>query len=150
MPPVFVLGAAILADEDQSRSAIGDGQNDRIAVPRPDRRHSDDEKFTDRLVKILQPQLRTDLGRRKSKTQLLGAGINLRQRRSLALKAECGHRDSKQLHARSAERKGRSSENFPSRVSDTAARRIERIDEGTNSGTSRPQSSSTPEHRRRS
>src|SRR6185295_9645987 len=64
----FCVGAAILADDDQSCAAISHTQDDGLALPCLDWFHSDDEKFTDRLVKILKPQLRSHLCCRKSKT----------------------------------------------------------------------------------
>ena len=82
--------AAILADENESRSAIGYIQDDGGARPRPDWLHSDGKKFTDWLVKILKPQLRTYLCRRKFKTQQLSSRINRRKRHSIGLKAEFG------------------------------------------------------------
>jgi len=124
--------AAILADENESRSAIGYIQDDGGARPRPDWLHSDDEKFTDRLVEILQPQLWPDFCRRKSETQLFGARKNVRQRRSIGLKAEfgCLHRKKLYVCFRAAKGKGRSCENFASRVSDAATYRIQCGTEG--------------------
>src|SRR6266568_2058591 len=91
------VAATMLADEDQSCSAISHSQNDGLALPRLDRLHSD-EKFTDRLVKILKPKLRSDLCCRKSKTQLLRARIDVRQRRGIGLKAEFGRRHGNKLY----------------------------------------------------
>jgi hypothetical protein len=90
-----------------------------------------DDRLTERLVKILQPELRSDLCCRKSKTQLLSARINVRQRRGIGLKAELGrrHRNKRHVGFHSANGKGRSSENFLSLVSDTATCRIQRVTE---------------------
>src|SRR6185295_9348182 len=96
-----------------------------------DRLHSDDEKFTDRLIKILKPELRSDLGRRKSKPELSRARIDVRQRRGLGLKAEFGHRycNKRHVHFRGADGKGGSRENFPSRVSDATTCGVQRVTE---------------------
>ncbi len=85
-----------------------------------------------RLVKILKPKLSSDLRRRKSKAQLLSARIDLSQRSCIGLKAELDRRHCEKLHVclRSAEGKGRSSENFPSRGSDAATNCIQRVTEG--------------------
>src|SRR5260370_31862825 len=105
---------------------------ERLGGPRLEWFHWDDEKLSDRVVKILKPQLRSDLSWRKSKTQLLGARINVRQRRSIGLKAEFGRRHRKKLRVcfRSAEGKGRSSENLPNQISDAATSCIQRFMEG--------------------
>src|SRR5260370_33931919 len=105
---------------------------ERLGGPRLEWFHWDDEKLSDRVVKILKPQLRSDLSWRKSKTQLLSARINVRQRRSIGLKAEFGRRHRKELHVcfRYAKGKGRSNENFPSRGSDATTCTIQRVAKG--------------------
>src|SRR3954453_5595416 len=67
------IGAAILADEDESRAAIGYIQDDGGTLPGPDWLHSDDEKLADRLVEILKPQLWSDFCSREAETLVWGA-----------------------------------------------------------------------------
>jgi hypothetical protein len=126
------VGAAILADEDESRAAIGYIQDDGGALPGPDGLHSDDEKFTDRLVKILKPQLWSDFCSRQAETQAFGARIDVRQQRSVGPKAQfgCRHREKLDARCRGANGKRWSRENFASRVSDAATCGIQRVTEG--------------------
>lgn len=126
------IGAAILADENESRAAIGYIQDDGGALPGPDWLHSDDEKFADRLVEILKPQLWSNFCSREAETQAFGARIDVRQQRSVGSKAQFGRRHREKLHAccRGADGKRRSRENFAGRVSDAAACRIQRVTEG--------------------
>ena len=125
-------GAAILADENESRSTIGYIQDDGGALPGPDWLHSDDEKLTDRLVEILKPQLWSHFCSRKAETQLSGPRINVRQQRRVGPKAQFGRRHREKLHAccRGADGKRRSRENFAGRVSDAATCRIQSVAEG--------------------
>ena len=109
-------GAAILADENESRSTIGYIQDDGGALPGPDRLHSDDEKLTDRLVEILKPQLWSDFCSREAETQAFGARIDVRQQRRVGPKAQFGCRRREKLYARfrGADGKRRPRENFAS------------------------------------
>jgi len=59
----FGVGAGISANEHQPSATIGNNKNTGLALLRFDWRHPDVEKFTDRLIKILKPKLRTDFGR---------------------------------------------------------------------------------------
>ena len=53
----FRVGASMVPKEQQSGTAIGYRKNDGRTLPSLDWLHSDGEKFADRLVKILKPQL---------------------------------------------------------------------------------------------
>jgi hypothetical protein len=126
------VGAAILADEDKSRAAIGYIQDDGGALPGPDWLHSDDEKLTDRLVEILKPQLWSDFCSRQAETQLFGARVDVCQQRSVGPKAQfgCRHREKLYARCRGAHGKRRPRENFASRVSDATTCRIQSVTEG--------------------
>lgn len=73
----FRLGSAVLADQDQSGSAICHIKNNRVATPSVDWLHSDSEKFPHGLVEILDAQLRADFGRSKFKAELSSARVNV-------------------------------------------------------------------------
>ncbi len=102
----FGLGSAVLSDEDQSGAAICYIQNDRIAAPRLDWLHSDDEKFTDGLVKVLDTQLRADFGRRKFKAELSSARVDVGQGHGIEREPKLDWRYEDKLHTCLARAKG--------------------------------------------
>jgi hypothetical protein len=73
----FCVGTALCADEDKSCSPVYEDQNDGLTSPCVYRGHSDVKKFADRLVEILQPQQRTNLGRCKRKAMRLSTRIDV-------------------------------------------------------------------------
>ncbi|MET4486100.1 hypothetical protein ABIA94_001659 [Bradyrhizobium sp. LA7.1] len=136
----FGGGFAVLADEDQSGAAICYIQNHRLATPRLDWLHSDDEKFADRLVKILDAQLRTDFGCREFEAELSSTRVNIGQGHSIGRESKLGWRYEDKLHVCRARAKHecRSSKYFSGLPTDTAAHAVQfiaqskRISEGTN------------------
>jgi len=54
-------------------------QNNRLAAPSHDRVHSGNEKFANRLVEILEAQLRADFGRSEFKAEPRSACVNASQ-----------------------------------------------------------------------
>ena len=90
----FCIGAAVLANEDETCSSVHEDKSDRRTRPSFHRSHSDVEKFTDWLIKVLQSQLRTNFGRRRRKAAFLRARVDVRQRRfTRHAKLGSGHND---------------------------------------------------------
>src|SRR5262249_43145618 len=114
---------AVLANQDHSLAAVGDHQYDRLAGPGADRLHADVQELADRLVEILQPKLRTDLGAGELEAELLRLRVDIRERHGPAAEAEVGrrHRDEVDVHPRRAETERRAPENLLGQVADPAA-----------------------------
>jgi hypothetical protein len=120
---------AVLADEDEACPAVGHRQDDRLTRPSPDRLHPDDEKLTDWLVRILEPELRSDLSGRKSKTQALRTRIDITKRGSFAFKAEISARHGNKIYLRlpAAEDESWPGKNLGNQMSRAAPHFIHRI-----------------------
>ena len=126
------VSTAILADEDKSGSAIGYAQNDLLAGPGLDRVHSNGEKFTHGLVKILKPQLRADLCCCNPQTEPLRARVNCGQGHSVRNEAKRGRRYGNEIDLlfSGADDEGRPCKDFRSSSSDMAADCIQRVAKG--------------------
>ena len=69
-----------MAEQYKSRLAAFDFKNDKFTVIFHDGSHRDVKDFARRLVKVLQSQLRPDLGRAKLKTEQFRPRINILNR----------------------------------------------------------------------
>lgn len=70
------VGARFAADEEEPGTAVADDEANQIARKRLRR---DVKKFAERLVKVLKPQLRRDLGGTKLQTEPRGAAVDFGQ-----------------------------------------------------------------------
>src|SRR3954471_9923892 len=125
----FRLGSPILTDKDQSSTAIGYIENDRLAVPCLDRLHTDGEKLSHGLIEILDAQLGTDFGPRKFDAGLASASVEIGQGYGFGRKPELRRRDQNQFRLRLVGSKGerRSRKNLAGLVADMAPQIVQMI-----------------------
>src|SRR5215831_12224019 len=99
------LGTAAAAEQRQSGTAVGEREIDRRAMIGALRLHRDMQEFTDRLVAVLQPQLRRDLLGAEREAQGERPRMNVGERCTVGAKAELSHRDQDQLELAALGRK---------------------------------------------
>ena len=117
----FCIGAAVLANEDETCSSVHEDKSDRRTRPSFHRSHSDVEKFTDWLIKVLQSRLRTNFGRRRRKAAFLRARVDVRQRRfTRHAKLGSGHNDEVKVEFDRLQYKCGPCKDFSGQVSDPA------------------------------
>jgi hypothetical protein len=113
----------VTGDENEPGTAIGYGEIGRLPAKYGNRSHGGMKELAERLVQVLQPQLRRDLGRAELEAKLPSARVHIGKRRALLLEAELGDRedDEASIAPNLAEFERRAAENLVRPVSDMDA-----------------------------
>jgi hypothetical protein len=101
---------------------MADDEADAVTTIRDEGPHGDVQKFPDPLVRILEPQLRPDLGGAEQETKARCSRANRSQWRIARLEAELGHREGGEvdIRFRRSQREVRLVERFVRQIADSA------------------------------
>jgi hypothetical protein len=128
--------SSVAADECKTAAEVHQRKDRGLSAVRGDRLHGDVERFPQRLVAIIEPQPRSDLGWAQLETNPFRAGIDLGLRGGFGVQAELRDRDDRELHFERHRRisKRRPAEDLVGRHPDLDPRGVERVTIGVDSG----------------
>src|SRR5262245_31245090 len=92
------IQSPIGAYERETGPEVHQGQDCGLAGIGRDRLHCDIERFSEWLIAVLEPQLRSDFGGTQLETHLLCAPVDLRVGRSIRFHAKLCSRQNNELH----------------------------------------------------